>query len=92
MLASIRVTKTRHFLDAIMYSSTITYPGSIWFKSQSWTECGRSQYGPTFPVGVNDVTFTCLQHFDSEECLGKDLELCNRVCLQYCCYIMKKEL
>jgi len=43
-------------------------------------------------MGVNDVTFTRVPHFDSEECLGKDLELCKRVRLQYCCYIMKKEL
>ena len=49
-------------------------------------------YAHTFPVGINEVTFTCLQHFDSEECRGKDLELCNRVHLQYCCCIIKKEL
>jgi len=47
-------------------------------------------YAYTFPIGVNEVTFTCVQHFDSEECLGKDLELCNRVRLQCCCYIMQK--
>jgi len=48
MLASITVTKAGHFLDAIMYSSTIIYPGSIWFKSQPWTEYGRSQYLCTY--------------------------------------------
>jgi hypothetical protein len=58
MLASIRVTKAGHFLDASMHSSTIIYPGSIWFKSQPWTEYGRSQYAPTFPMGINEVTFT----------------------------------
>jgi len=83
-----RVTKAGHFLDASMCSSTIIYPGSIWFKSQPWTECGRSQYAPTFPMGVNEVTFACVQHFDSEVCLGKYLELCNRVRLQCCCYVV----
>ena len=84
MMPSIRVTKAGHCLDAIMYSSTIIYLGSIWFKSQPWTESGRSQYAHTFPVGINKVTFTCVQHFDSE-----DLELCNGVQrLQCCCYIV----
>ena len=48
MLTSIRVTKAGYFLDAIVYSSTIIHPESIWFKSQPWTQYGRSQYLHTY--------------------------------------------
>jgi hypothetical protein len=30
-----------------------------------------------------------LKHFESNECLGKECELCNRLHhLQYCCYVV----
>jgi hypothetical protein len=32
-------------------------------------------YARTLPMGIDEVTFTSVQHFDNEECLGKDLEL-----------------
>jgi hypothetical protein len=43
-------------------------------------------------MGINEVTFTCVQHFDSEECLGKDLELCNSMFAVLLLYNVKRNI